>query len=76
MEHGTVKWFDRIKGFGFITGDDGADVFVHYAHISITGHRSLQEGERVSFRVEQTPKGPQAREVAPVTSEGGQPTAE
>jgi CspA family cold shock protein len=58
-----VKWFNAQKGYGFITGDDGQDVFVHYSAISGDGFRSLQEGESVSFEVEQGPKGLQAANV-------------
>ncbi len=76
MDSGIVKWFDRVKGFGFITRDDGVDVFVHYAHIAIKGHRSLAEGERVSFRIEQTPKGPQARDVTPIEADQTTTTGE
>lgn len=59
MKKGTVKWFDAAKGFGFITPEDGAkDVFVHHSSISNNGgYASLNEGERVSFGVEQGPKG-------------------
>lgn len=63
MPQGKVKWFNAQKGYGFITGDDGQDVFVHYSAISGDGFRSLQEGESVSFEVEQGPKGAQAANV-------------
>ncbi|MBK5100425.1 MAG: cold-shock protein [Desulfobacteraceae bacterium] len=53
MANGTVKWFDDRKGFGFIEQEDGTDVFVHYTNIEGTGFRSLNEGERVTFDVEQ-----------------------
>ena len=67
MQYGTVKWFNDAKGFGFIAPEDGsADVFVHYSAISSTGFRSLQEGQRVSYEVNQGPKGAQATGVAPV----------
>jgi CspA family cold shock protein len=58
-----VKWFNAQKGYGFITGDDGQDVFVHYSAISGDGFRSLQEGESVEFEVTQGPKGMQAANV-------------
>jgi CspA family cold shock protein len=62
---GTVKWFNDSKGFGFISRDNGPDVFVHFRAISGTGHRSLQEGQKVSFKVTQGQKGPQAEDVTP-----------
>ena len=65
MEHGTVKWFDATKGFGFITPENGSkDVFVHYSAIRNSGgYASLNEGQRVSFYVEQNAKGPTAKDV-------------
>ncbi len=63
MTKGTVKWFNEAKGFGFITGEDGKDVFVHYTSISGTGFKSLAEGQAVSFDVENSPKGPKAINV-------------
>ena len=61
MAQGTVKWFNSDKGFGFITPDGGGkDLFVHYSEIRGSGHRSLQDDQRVEFEVEQGPKGPQA----------------
>jgi CspA family cold shock protein len=61
---GTVKWFNDSKGFGFITRANGPDVFVHFRAISGTGHRTLVEGQKVSFRVTQGQKGPQAEDVS------------
>ena len=60
---GTVKWFNATKGYGFITPDQGSDVFVHYSGIRGTGYRSLEEGQRVEFEVVDSPKGPQAQDV-------------
>jgi len=60
---GTVKWFDSKKGYGFITADNGQDVFVHYTGISGTGFRTLEEGERVSFNVMESEKGLKAVDV-------------
>ncbi len=64
MANGTVKWFNAEKGFGFITPEDsGADVFVHYSEIQSGGYRTLEENQRVSYTVQQGPKGPQATGV-------------
>ncbi len=60
---GTVKWFNASKGFGFIARTDGPDVFVHYSAITGNGYRTLEEGQRVEFTLEQGPKGPQASNV-------------
>ncbi len=61
---GTVKWFNGSKGYGFITRDDGEkDVFVHFSAIQGEGYRNLDEGQRVEFEVEDSPKGPQAANV-------------
>ena len=62
-ETGTVKWFNGAKGYGFIARESGDDVFVHYSAIRGTGYRNLDEGQRVEFSVEQSPKGPQAVDV-------------
>ncbi|MFA7095310.1 MAG: cold-shock protein [Gammaproteobacteria bacterium] len=67
MITGTVKWFNETKGFGFISVDDGGkDVFVHYSAIKGSGFRSLAEGQKVTFEVQQTPKGPSAVDVTPL----------
>ena len=63
MLKGTVKWFNAEKGFGFITTEEGNDLFVHYSNINKAGYKSLNEGERVSFEVEDGPKGQQASNV-------------
>ena len=63
MASGTVKWFDETKGFGFITSDEGSDIFVHYSAIDGDGFKSLAEGDSVSFEVEQGDKGPKAVNV-------------
>lgn len=60
---GTVKWFNDAKGFGFISRDNGPDLFVHFRAISGNGFKSLQEGQKVSFKVTDGQKGPQAEEV-------------
>lgn len=62
-ETGTVKWFDGGKGYGFITREQGEDVFVHYSSIRGEGFRSLDEGARVEFTVVEGSKGPQAEDV-------------
>jgi CspA family cold shock protein len=64
MANGTVKWFNEAKGFGFITSEDGSDVFVHYSSIQSNGFKSLAEGDSVSFDTEKGPKGPKATNVA------------
>ena len=63
MAQGTVKWFNSEKGFGFITQDGGADVFVHYSAIQTEGYRELKENQRVEFDVKTGYKGPQADNV-------------
>jgi CspA family cold shock protein len=60
---GTVKWFNGSKGYGFISREDGDDVFVHHSAIQAEGFRNLEEGQRVEFNVEQGPKGLQATQV-------------
>jgi CspA family cold shock protein len=60
---GTVKWFSRQKGYGFIEREGGDDVFVHFSAIQGEGFRNLEEGDQVEFTIESSPKGPQAAEV-------------
>ena len=64
MATGTVKWFNSAKGFGFITSDEGADVFVHYSDIAGDGFKSLEEGDAVEFEVTEGDKGPKAVNVS------------
>ncbi len=64
-QQGTVKWFSDAKGYGFITPDEGDDVFVHYSAIEASGFRSLRDGQHVTFTVKQGPKGLQADKVRP-----------
>jgi CspA family cold shock protein len=66
MEQGTVKWFNDAKGFGFISRQNGEDVFVHYSAINSSGFKSLQEGQAVQFNVVKGPKGWQAADVQPL----------
>lgn len=63
MAEGTVKWFSESKGFGFITAEDGTDVFVHHTSLKGSGLKSLAEGDKVSFDIEKGPKGPKAINV-------------
>lgn len=63
MAKGKVKWFSNQKGYGFITGENGKDVFVHYSAIKGDGYKSLEEGQDVEFEVTQGPKGEQASDV-------------
>lgn len=67
MAKGKVKWFSNQKGYGFITRDDGKDVFVHYSAIKGDGYKSLAEGDEVEFEVTQGPKGEQASNVTRVS---------
>jgi len=63
MNKGTVKWFNNQKGFGFISDEEGNDVFVHYSGLNMDGFKSLEEGQEVEFEVVQGAKGPQATNV-------------
>jgi len=60
---GTVKWFSSEKGYGFIAREEGTDVFIHYTAIQTDGFRTLEEGQRVEFVIEESAKGPQAADV-------------
>ncbi len=64
MEEGTVKWFSERKGYGFIEQESGGDVFVHYSSINMSGFKTLAEGEKVSFEVEESDRGPVAKNVS------------
>lgn len=66
MAEGIVKWFNDKKGFGFIEQEDGPDVFVHHSNINAAGFKSLNEGDRVSFEIEEGNKGPSAVNVTVV----------
>ena len=66
MNKGTVKWFNNQKGFGFISDEQGNDVFVHYSGLNMDGFKSLEEGQEVEFEVVQGAKGPQATNVTRV----------
>ena len=63
MAEGTVKWFSERKGYGFIEKDEGGDIFVHHSAIQVEGFKTLHEGQRVSFEVEEGLKGPSAANV-------------
>jgi len=64
MAEGIVKWFSDKKGFGFIEREDGTDIFVHYSAITMDGFKTLNEGERVTFEVEESDRGPAAKNVS------------
>jgi CspA family cold shock protein len=66
LANGTVKWFNNRKGFGFIQQEDGPDLFVHFSSINSDGYRSLNEGEEVTFEVEDGERGPKAVNVSRV----------
>ena len=67
MIEGNVKWFNESKGFGFLSQEGGPDVFVHHSEIRADGYRSLSEGEKVSFEVVESPKGPRAANVTRIS---------
>lgn len=66
LNRGTVKWFNSTKGYGFITGEDEKDYFVHFSAINIDGFKTLEEEQEVTFDIEDGQKGPQATNVTPV----------
>ncbi|MCD6449693.1 MAG: cold shock domain-containing protein [Thermotogaceae bacterium] len=66
MENGIVKWFSDKKGFGFIERENGGDIFVHHSAINASGFRTLSEGDRVTFDVEEGDRGPSAKNVTKV----------
>ena len=66
MTKGTVKWFNPDKGFGFITSEDGQDVFAHFSQIQTSGFKTLDEGQKVTFDVEAGQRGPQAVNIEKV----------
>jgi len=63
LANGTVKWFSDKKGFGFIEQEDGGDIFVHFSSITMSGFKTLSEGDRVTFDVEESDRGPVAKNV-------------
>jgi CspA family cold shock protein len=67
MATGTVKWFNADKGFGFIAHEGGKDVFVHHTNIEMDGYRTLREGQKVSFEIQETPKGLSATNVRSIS---------
>ncbi|CEA01043.1 Cold shock-like protein CspLA [Jeotgalicoccus saudimassiliensis] len=66
MNEGTVKWFNSEKGFGFIEQEAGDDVFVHFSAIQADGYKSLEEGQKVNFEIEEGQRGPQATNVTAI----------
>ena len=63
MANGTVKWFNNKKGYGFINEEEGRDIFVHFSSITMEGYKSLNEGEQVEFEIEESDRGPEAKNV-------------
>ena len=66
MAEGVVKWFNANKGYGFIKREEGQDLFVHFSSINMQGYKTLTEGDKVSFEMEDTDRGPQAKNVVKV----------
>ncbi len=66
MPEGIVKWFNDKKGYGFIEAEEGKDLFVHHSSIDMTGFKTLSEGDRVSFEVAETDRGPEAKNVTKI----------
>lgn len=66
QQTGSIKWFNATKGFGFIVGDDGAEVFVHYRNVEGVSKRNIKQGQKVSYVVRQSDRGPQAEDVQPL----------
>lgn len=66
MVKGTVKWFSNQKGYGFITPEEGQDVFIHHSEIQGDGYKSLEEGQAVEFEIAEGPKGEQAKNVVKI----------
>lgn len=66
MANGVVKWFSNKKGFGFIEQEEGGDIFVHYSAIEMSGYKTLAEGDRVSFEIEEGDRGPAAKNVTKI----------
>jgi CspA family cold shock protein len=63
LAQGTVKWFNNKKGYGFINEEEGRDIFVHFSSIEMDGYKSLNEGEQVQFDIEESDRGPEAKNV-------------
>jgi CspA family cold shock protein len=66
LAEGVIKWFNANKGYGFIKREEGQDLFVHFSSITMNGYKTLAEGDKVSFEVEDTDRGPQAKNVVKV----------